>query len=78
MNKEWWKHGVGVQTLSCMPFSVMEPYVMVRRDPQTPLYDAFFINYGYNKVEFIMELQASGYFFYPLTGVFGFDAPHLE
>ena len=61
-----------------MPFSVMEPYVMVRRDPQTPLYDAFFINYGYNKVEFIMELQASGYFFYPLTGVFGFDAPHLE
>ena len=68
MNKEWWKHGVGVQTLSCMPFSVMEPYVMVRRDPQTPLYDA----------SFIKELQASGYFFYPLTGVFGFDAPHLE
>ena len=51
---------------------------MVRRDARTPLYDAHFINYGYNKVEFIKELQTSGFFFYPLTGVFGFDAPHLE
>jgi len=38
----------------------MEPYVMVKRSLNTPLYDPIFINYGFNKIEFIMELRQSG------------------
>ena len=38
----------------------MEPYCLLRRTPITPLYDDNFINYGYNKVQFIDELQYKG------------------
>ena len=49
-----------VQVLSCQPYSVMEPYVIVPRQEETPLYDEIFINYGYNKVQYITELVTAG------------------
>ena len=38
----------------------MEPYVIVPRQEETPLYDEIFINYGYNKVQYITELVTAG------------------
>lgn len=60
IDEEWWKLNQTVQILHCIPFDKMEPYVMVKRSSETPLYDPLFINYGFNKVEFIMELRQSG------------------
>ena len=55
----------------------MEPYVVVRNRNTTPPFDEHFINYGYDKVSFIDELRKSGFTYYVLTGVFGFDIPHM-
>ena len=55
----------------------MEPYLVIRRSNNTPLFDEIFINYGYNKVSFIDELRGNGFIFHVITGVFGFDIPHL-
>lgn len=60
IDKEWWLQKEPVQVLSCQPYRVMEPYVIVPRLKETPLYDETFINYGYNKVEFITELVTAG------------------
>ena len=38
----------------------MEPYVMVRRTEQMPLLNEIFINYGFNKVEWIENLRYLG------------------
>ena len=54
----------------------MEPYVVMRRTASSPMYSEHFINYGYNKVQFIDELEHRGYVFAVLTVGFGFDIPH--
>ena len=75
-----------IQYLECIPFSIMEPYVLLSRTIHTPLYNENFINYGYNKVQYIDHLQyigilfhfvySIGYSFHVLTIGFGFDIPH--
>ena len=56
IDHDWWLQKEAVQVLPCMPYLVMEPYVLLPRREDVPLYDEIFINYGYNKVQFIMEL----------------------
>lgn len=60
ISAEWWKSHQGVVDLDCLPFRIMEPYVILRRTRNTPLYDECFINYGYNKVQFIDHLLYKG------------------
>lgn len=45
----------------------MEPYVMVRYTPETPLFVKEFVDYGYNKVEYFENLRQMGYFFFILN-----------
>ncbi|CAH1791490.1 unnamed protein product, partial [Owenia fusiformis] len=40
-----------------------EPYVVLRKHSQLPLYDERFVGYGMNKVSYLMELKAAGYTF---------------
>lgn len=46
--------------MKCFRQRFMEPYVMVRRTEQLPLFDERFINYGFNKVQWIEESEVSG------------------
>ena len=76
VDQAWWTEKQPVQSLPCVPFAIMEPYVVMRRTPRSPMYSEHFINYGYNKVQFIDELEHRGYVFAVLTVGFGFDIPH--
>ncbi|KAK8806284.1 hypothetical protein WA171_007368 [Blastocystis sp. BT1] len=60
----------------CFKERFMEPYVMVRRSETLPLFDERFINYGFNKVQWIEYLRYLGYEYYILSRSFAFDIPH--
>ena len=36
---------------------LIDRYVMLKYTEQTPLYDERFVNYGYNKIQFIEQLK---------------------
>ena len=78
MNKEWWSLSAGIQNLSCIPFDKMEPYLLVYIANSSVLYDERFFDYGSNKVSHMLSLQSNGYYFYVLTGMYGFDMPHTQ
>ena len=49
---------------------------MVKKSEFLPSFDERFINYAYNKVEWIEHLRYRGYAFRILTKGFGVDVPH--
>ncbi len=49
---------------------------MIKKTNETPLFDERFINYGYNKIEWIETLRYTGYKFAVLINGFGMDVPH--
>ena len=53
-----------------------EPYLMVRRSLSLPLFDERFINYGYNKVQWVEHLRWIGYQFALIIQSFAVDVPH--
>ena len=57
-NRDWlnW-NGNSVMEMRCVLNDFQEPYVMLRRSPNTPLFDERFVNYGYNKVQLIEHLR---------------------
>ena len=55
---------------------VQRRYLILRKSAKLPAFDERFVNYGYNKVQFIDELEHRGYVFAVLTVGFGFDIPH--
>ena len=44
----------------------MEPYSVIRRSADTPIFHPYYINYGYNKVELISRLTILSNFQYLL------------
>ena len=62
--------------MDCFRQRFLEPYVMVRRTEILPLFDERFINYGFNKVQWIENLRYLGFEFYVLGQSFAFDIPH--
>ncbi|OAO13766.1 hypothetical protein AV274_4547 [Blastocystis sp. ATCC 50177/Nand II] len=56
----------------------MEPYLMVRLSPDLPLFDDRFVNYGYNKVEYVENLRQAGFSFFILNQAFAMDFPHPD
>ena len=62
--------------MKCFRQRFLEPYVMVKKTEHLPLFEEKFINYGYNKVEWIENLRYLGYEFYVLTQSFAVDIPH--
>ena len=57
---------------------MLEPYAMVRKWDKLPLFDERFVNYGYNKVEFVENLRQAGFSFFILNHAFAMDFPHPE
>lgn len=49
---------------------------MVRKTPDLPLFDERFINYGFNKVEWIENLRYLGYEYHVLSQAYAIDIPH--
>ena len=49
---------------------------MIKKTNEMPLFDERFINYGYNKIEWIETLRYKGYKFAVLINGFGMDVPH--
>ncbi|KAM7454746.1 hypothetical protein BLSTO_04496 [Blastocystis sp. subtype 1] len=60
----------------CFKGSTQEPYVMVKKTPSLPPFDERFLNYGYNKVQWLEHLRYRGYAFSVLTHGFAVDVPH--
>lgn len=49
---------------------------MVRKTDSLPRFSERFINYGYNKVQWLEHLRFVGYDFQILTNGFAVDIPH--
>ena len=74
---EWYlSDGEQVKRIRCFITDFQEPYVMVRRTEQLPLFDERFINYGFNKVQWIENLRYLGFEFSVLSQAFAVDIPH--
>lgn len=67
---------VHIAKLHCLIVDKMEPYVILRKGPTTPLFDERFTGYGYNKVQLIEHLRMIGYNFYIMTRAYALDMPH--
>lgn len=67
-----------VSRVRCFITDFMEPYLMVRYTPDTPLFYPGFVNYGYNKVQYVEHLRQAGFTFYILNHAFATDFPHPE
>ena len=75
-----------VTPIPCLNFTHMEPYLIVRKSEEMPLYHPFYVNYGFNKVIFVENLRFESmysilefqidYKFYLMITDFGFDFPH--
>jgi singapore isolate B (sub-type 7) whole genome shotgun sequence assembly, scaffold_0 len=62
--------------VTCFKSDTQEPYVVVRKSPDLPRFDERFVNYAYNKVQWIEHLRYRGYRFSVLTMGFAVDMPH--
>lgn len=51
-------------------------YMMVRKVPHLPLFDERFVDYGKNKVQWIIHLRMIGYKYHVLSQSFAIDVPH--
>ena len=66
---------------SSQPYSVewapnYEPYVVVKKE-NLPSFDERFVGFGWNKVSFIMQLDAKNYKFFVHPSAFVMHMPHL-
>ena len=64
MNNIWvnWKRS-NITRLKCVMNDFQEPYVLLKRSSNTPLFDERFKNYGYNKVQLIEHLKYKGSYY---------------
>ena len=51
---------------------------MIKKTSEMPLFDERFINFGFNKIEWIETLRYTGYKFAVLINGFGMDVPHPQ
>ena len=65
-----------VSRVRCFITDFMEPYVLLRYSPSTPLFAEQFVNYGYNKVQLVEHLRAANFKFFILHNAFAMDMPH--
>ena len=67
---------VSSSRVPCFKQRFLEPYVMVKRWEGLPLFDERFINYGFNKVQWIEHLRYLGFEFHVLAQSYAVDMPH--
>ena len=74
---EWYGNTTSpLSKIRCFTADFQEPYVLLRYDEKTPLFDERFVNYGYNKVQLFEHLRAAGFAFYIWNDCFAMDLPH--
>ena len=61
MMPEWYFTGTRLSRIKCFITDMMEPYVMVKHTPKTPIFDGRFMDYGYDKVALIEEFRQRNY-----------------
>ena len=78
MTHEWFSAPANqnVSKIKCFIADMQEPYMILKRGANTPLFSELFYNYGYNKVELFEHLRAAGFQFYILNHAFAIDIPH--
>ncbi|KAK8809494.1 hypothetical protein WA158_000437 [Blastocystis sp. Blastoise] len=77
MRPQWYSLDLPpVYPLACMVNDYQEPYVVVKKSQFLPLFDERFINYGYNKQQWISHLRMAGYWFYVLNGGYAMNVYH--
>ena len=76
MMPEWYFTRTRVSRIKCFITDMMEPYVMVKHTPKTPLFDSRFMDYGYDKVALIEEFRQRNYKMMILNNAFAMDYPH--
>ncbi|KAK8800225.1 hypothetical protein WA171_004860 [Blastocystis sp. BT1] len=54
----------------------IEPYGVFRRSALNTFYHPYYVDYGFNKIEFFHRLIVEKYQFYLLPEAFGYDIPH--
>lgn len=57
IDMKWLKGVPKPLALRCLEFEGMEPYVILRRSADTPLFDPLFYDYGGNKQTFVESLR---------------------
>ena len=55
---------------------VQRRYLILRKSAKLPTFDERFVNYGYNKVQWVAHLRYAGYRFYVLGTDFAMDVAH--
>mmetsp|Transcript_41073 Transcript_41073/g.52960 ORF Transcript_41073/g.52960 Transcript_41073/m.52960 type:complete len:448 (+) Transcript_41073:56-1399(+) len=65
-----------IRQIKCFESNRYEPYLVLKRHKDLPLYDERFIGYGKNKIQHILHLRYSGYTFYVLGEHFIIHSPH--
>lgn len=66
--KRWWEQteAEGAYKVPCFDSIRYEPYLLVPKAEQTPLFDERFVGYGKNKIQFVQHLRLLGFQFFVL------------
>ena len=75
---DWFYSSRSLIPVNCFKSDTQEPYVVVKKTPSLPHFNESFINYSYNKVQWIEHLRWVGYSFAVLVNGYSVDIPHPE
>ena len=59
-------------------FFIHISYAVIRRSEVNPIFHPYYINYGFNKIQYFEYWRLHGGKFYLLTNSFAVDMPHPE
>lgn len=62
--------------VSCWKSDTQEPYVVVKKVPGMPRFNESFIDYAFDKVQWLEHLRYIGYRFEVLVNGYSVDIPH--
>lgn len=75
---DWFYTSRSLIPVTCFKSDTQEPYVVVKKVPELPKFNETFVNYSYNKVQWIENLRWVGYSFSVLADGYSVDIPHPE
>ena len=73
---DWFFTASKLLDVKCLHSDTQEPYVVVKRHPELPLFNESFVNYAYNKVQWLEHLRYVGYRYAILVDGYSVDIPH--
>ena len=75
---DWFYSTSDVIPVRCFKSDTQEPYMVVKKTATLPLFNETFVNYAYDKVQWIEHLRWIGYSFSVLVNGYSVDIPHPE